>query len=163
MKILTIVGSSKKDGKTAMAVKEELEQYMDDKNEINLFFANELNVNYCTGCGYCRQVEACSQKDDMEILLHKLHDADLVVIGSPIYYGGLSAQLKVICDRLHPAYRGKGISTLKNTKLILVFTQDSSKDAYEDFRKVNEKYLFSFMGFNLLKTIVVGKDGKKVY
>lgn len=162
MNILTIIGSNNKNGKTAIAVKEELERYKDEVNEINLFFANELHVNYCTGCGYCRQVEECSQKDDMDMILKKLHEADLVIIGSPIYYGALSAQLKVICDRLHPAYRGKGISTLKDTKLILVFTQDSSKEAYEDFRKVNEKYLFDFMGFDLLKTIVVGKDGKKI-
>ena len=90
-------------------------------------------------------------------------DSEAVIIASPVYFGALSGQLKTVCDRMYPVYRGGGKSLLAGKKLYLVYTQHSPCDTYADVRKTAEDYLFRFLGFQLVQTTVVGKDGKRYY
>ena len=99
----------------------------------------------------------------MEGLIREILDSEAVVIASPVYFGALSGQLKTICDRLYPVYRGGGKSLVAGKKLYLVYTQHSACDTYADVRKTAENYLFCFLGFRLVQTTVVGKDGKRHY
>ena len=59
------------------------------------------------GCNACFTSEgnACMQKDDMSIIYSKLANADMLVIASPVYFYGLSAQLKAVIDRCHNPIR----------------------------------------------------------
>lgn len=162
MKVFAIIGSHKKDGRTAQAVQRVMSEFPPGTQQ-EIVYADELNIHYCTSCRHCSSSECCAQRDDMDMIFNRLMAADLVIIGSPVYFGALSAQLKAICDRLHPAYRGGGVSTLAGKRLMLVFTQDSPCASYADFRMLNEKNLFGFLKFNLEKTIVVGSDGMQVF
>lgn len=162
MKVFAIVGSYQKNGRTAQAVRQVIDG-LQGEVEPEVVFADELNVHYCTSCRHCSKNEQCAQRDDMDMVIERLKAADLVIIGSPIYFGALSAQMKTICDRLHPAYRGDGVSTLAGKRLIRIFTQDSPCASYADFRDLNAKYLFGFMKFNIEQTYVVGSDGVQTF
>ena len=60
----------------------------------------------------------CSQQDDMQVVYDKLKCADVIVIASPVYFYGVSAQLKAIIDRLHTPMRND--FKVKKLALILV-------------------------------------------
>jgi multimeric flavodoxin WrbA len=60
---------------------------------------NRLKIAPCQGCNACRKTRVCRQKDDMLPLYDKLIGADAIALGTPIYYWGPSAQLKMFVDR----------------------------------------------------------------
>lgn len=64
-------------------------------------------VNPCIGCNACfkSKTNTCVQKDDMPLVYEKMAVADMLVIASPVYFYGLSAQLKAIIDRCHNPVR----------------------------------------------------------
>ena len=161
MRVLAINGSHRCCGATAAAMGELIATLCAD--EVHTYRADQLKIAPCVGCEYCRSHEGCSQKDDMQPLIEQICQSDVIVIGSPIYFGNLSGQLKTLCDRLYPAYRGGGKSLFSGKKLYLIYTQHSPCDTYADFRKTAVDYLFGFLGFDLVSTTVVGADGKKVF
>lgn len=69
----------------------------------------DYKVNPCIGCNSCfaREGNQCFQKDDMAKIYEKLKITDMVVIASPVYFYGISAELKAIIDRLHTPMRNE--------------------------------------------------------
>lgn len=57
------------------------------------------NLHPCTGCVHCGYEGPCVQKDDMEIFKDQILHADMIVFVTPLYYYGMSAQLKILIDR----------------------------------------------------------------
>lgn len=66
---------------------------------------DELNINYCTGCGACFRTRRCSQKDDMAGVLDKMEAADVIVLATPVYFYAMAAQMKTFIDRTCARYR----------------------------------------------------------
>jgi multimeric flavodoxin WrbA len=63
---------------------------------------NELNIHGCQGCGACKkETGKCAYKDDLTPLLEEIKDVDAIVLGSPIYWFRVSAQLKMLIDRFY--------------------------------------------------------------
>ena len=68
--------------------------------ETDYFSAKGKKLNFCIHCDYCiREKKGCTHKDDMNELYPKLIKADAYIMGSPVYQGNISGQLKVILDR----------------------------------------------------------------
>jgi multimeric flavodoxin WrbA len=59
----------------------------------------KMNIKYCTACNSCHETGVCAIKDDYEIVLKKLLDADGIVLSSPNYITNVTAQLKTMFDR----------------------------------------------------------------
>ena len=91
-----------------------------DNNEIEIISVSDVKVNPCIGCNSCfkRENNSCFQDDDMKLVYEKLKEADMLVAASPVYFYGLSAQLKAIIDRLHTPMRNR--FKIKKLALILV-------------------------------------------
>ena len=65
-----------------------------------------LNMQFCIGCQVCCAEGHCVHDDDVPALLDTMARADGVVLGSPVYMYGVSAQLKAVIDRMEePVYR----------------------------------------------------------
>ena len=71
------------------------------------------------GCNACfmSKDNICAQKDDMPIIYDKMGHADMLVVASPVYFYGLSAQLKAVIDRCHNPIR----DTFKIKKTAILF------------------------------------------
>lgn len=52
----------------------------------------------CIGCFECRK-GICIYDDDMPVILEKLRKADVIILGSPVYMGLISGQMKIFMDR----------------------------------------------------------------
>ncbi|MCF0133007.1 MAG: flavodoxin family protein [Blautia sp.] len=113
MKIVIINGSTRK-GNTLAAIN----AFMDgakENHEIEVIQPDKLNIGYCKGCGACECYKGCIDKDDTNVTIDKIVDADLVVFASPVYWWGLSAQTKLIIDKCYcrgGKLRGKKIGVL---------------------------------------------------
>ena len=61
-------------------------------------------LEFCRGCLACQKTGRCVIDDDVRDLLPKIHDADVLVFATPIYYYEMSGQMKTLIDRINPLY-----------------------------------------------------------
>lgn len=102
MKALCINGSPRDNGSTAYLI-EKVVQGMQEKGiKTKSYCLGNLKLNYCLGCKKCYEKGVCIQNDDMNTLINELKLADIIVIGTPDYWGDVSGQLKVFFDRNTP-------------------------------------------------------------
>ena len=122
-RIIVFTGSVRKGGNTdllAQAFAESAGKYHD----VELVSAADYSVHPCIGCNSCytREGHRCFQEDDMQRIYDRLKQTDVLVIASPVYFYGVSAQLKAIIDRLHTPMRGD--FPIRKLGLILVGAAD---------------------------------------
>lgn len=118
-KIVVLVGSVRKNGNTDLLAR----AFVDGakiKNDVEVISVADYKVNPCVGCNSCflRENHQCFQQDDMKTIYSKLKNADIVVAASPVYFYGISAQLKAVVDRLHTPLRNE--FHIKKLALLLV-------------------------------------------
>jgi len=72
--------------------------------EVDLVYLQEKKIKPCLGCFTCwlKTPGVCVQKDDMAGILELMRDADLVVLATPLYIFGMTAQMKTMFDRIIP-------------------------------------------------------------
>lgn len=118
-KIIVLAGSPRKDGNTDRLVASFVKG-AGKNNEVEVISVHDYKVNPCIGCNSCfaREGNNCFQNDDMQQIYKKLSEADILVIASPVYFYGISAQLKTVIDRLHTPLRNS--FNIKKLALILV-------------------------------------------
>jgi len=59
----------------------------------------QLSIGFCQHCDYCLRHKECRIKDGMFELYPLLREAQGIVIATPVYCGGTSAQVKAVMDR----------------------------------------------------------------
>ena len=92
MKVLAINGSPHMDnGNTAMILDPFLEGMKEAGADVDLHYTRNLKIGPCNGDMSCwfKNPGKCGQVDDMQMLLPKLKDADVIVWASPVYYAGV--------------------------------------------------------------------------
>ena len=102
MKVLTILGSPKKRGKTAEALQAFEEKMTSSGSEVERVPIADYKIGGCLGCFACMANQSgpgCVQKDDAPLIFEKMASADAIVMASPIYCFFLSAQIKPLTDR----------------------------------------------------------------
>ena len=118
-KVLILTGSMRKGGNTDLLA-QAFAEGAEKNNEVEIVSVADYKVNPCIGCNSCftREKNECFQNDDMPVIYEKLREADTVVIASPVYFYGISAQLKAVIDRLHTPMRDE--FHIKRLALLLV-------------------------------------------
>lgn len=118
-KVVVLVGSMRKYGNTDLLARAFTEG-ANKNNAVDIVSVADYKVNPCIGCNSCftRKDNKCFQNDDMDVIYEKLRTADIVVIASPVYFYGISAELKAIIDRLHTPMRNE--FRIKKLALLLV-------------------------------------------
>jgi len=102
-KILGICGSPNKEKSTTLfALKKSLEVCANEGFETELIELSRYSFSGCIDCGACKKKLTCSQKDDFkEQLIPILSDPDIsgFIFASPVYFGGVTGQMKTFIDR----------------------------------------------------------------
>lgn len=100
--IVVLNGSPRKKGNTSELVRAFAEGAEGAGHQVTEFFLNGMNVHGCLGCfgGGKDPAHPCVQSDDMDSVYAAYREADVVVLASPLYYWGISGQLKIAFDRL---------------------------------------------------------------
>lgn len=107
MKLLTIMGSPRKNGNTAELLKQ-IEKNAPENWEVEMIILTDYHINGCIGCSHC-QIDTehfkCVQHDDVNMLLDKIIEADAIIYGTPLYGHNYSGQLKIFLDRHIPLFK----------------------------------------------------------
>lgn len=132
-KILIISGSPRKNGNSDILCGQFEKGAAEAGNTVEKVNLRELKIGYCTACYGCRGTKACVQKDDMEALLQKMVEADVLVLATPVYFYSMDGQMKTMIDRTLPRYteiRDKDvclIATAAEGRHAMVRTMDALK------------------------------------
>ncbi|WP_242853039.1 flavodoxin family protein [Pseudobacteroides cellulosolvens] len=92
-------GSPNKNGNTAYAVQYALTKLKDSGFEIKYISLSHKFIAPCIGCFKCADDKRCWQKDDMQDIIDAFFWCDGIILGSPVYFGMVSGQLKIMMDR----------------------------------------------------------------
>lgn len=71
---------------------------------VEVISLKDKKVTFCQGCLACQTTQKCVIQDDAAAIAEKIGRADVVAFASPVYYYGLSGQLKTLLDRCNPLY-----------------------------------------------------------
>jgi len=102
VKIMGVVGSPRKEGNTNYLVKEALKAASNLGVETELINLGDIEIEPCIACDICKSTGECAIFDDVPSLLGKLVDSQGVIMGSPVYFGNVTSQLKMLIDRSRP-------------------------------------------------------------
>ncbi|HNX48209.1 MAG TPA: flavodoxin family protein [Methanomassiliicoccales archaeon] len=160
MKILAINGSPRKDGNTARLLKEITKDHADvDLDYVDL---NDLKIKDCQACYFCKKNDACALKDDMQRLYKKLREADALVIGSPVFFGVETANVRAFVDRLYALLAfgdgpGKYVPRLKGDKVAISFVSCGSGKGKEVYANIKDRHfaMWANLGFKNVHTFVI--------
>jgi multimeric flavodoxin WrbA len=108
-KVLGIAGSPRRNGNTEFLLREFMRGAEANGLEAELIILCKLNISPCSSCDSCQKNGKCVITDDMQIMYKKLVEARFIVFASPIYFGGVSAQLKAFIDRCQSLWSKKFI------------------------------------------------------
>jgi multimeric flavodoxin WrbA len=138
MKILVLNGSPRPKGKTKQMITAFQECALSAGHQVDVIDVCKKKIAGCMACEHCHTKGngACIQKDDMQEIYHLLGTSEMLVIASPIYYHGISGQLKCVIDRFYAAAYPQKPPHLKKVAMIL-----SSGDA-----DMYDGALFSYQG-----------------
>lgn len=79
------------------------------------FDLKKLTYKGCIDCGFCKKNKRCMLKDDIKFMYRYFDEADYIILGSPIYFGGTPSKLKALIDRCQAIYHSK--YTLKDSMI----------------------------------------------
>lgn len=113
MKIAVINGSARK-GNTLDAINAFIEG-VDGKHEIEMIQPDKLSISACIGCDACQCYKGCVAKDDTNPTVDKIADADMILFTTPVYWWGMTGQLKLLIDKCYcrgAQLKGKKVGVL---------------------------------------------------
>ena len=99
MKIVVLEGSPNKNGSSNTLANAFIEGAKEAGHGVDVIDAAHANIHPCTGCIHCGYEGPCVQKDDVDDIRARVLAADMMVFVTPLYYYGMSAQLKTLVDR----------------------------------------------------------------
>jgi len=160
--IVALNGSPRRNGATATLLKKALEGAASLGAKTELIQLNKLSMSGCLACFDCKKrggksYGKCSLKDDMAPIYEKIESSDGFLLGSPIYFGTITASAKMFVERLYP-YLNYGDYSSNFPKKIntgLVYTMGIEDDLVKTIDQIIQfnQMIFSFL-FGSAETII---------
>ena len=142
MKVTVLMGSPNRNGSTAILAENFVKGAQDAGHETEVIDVCHAKINPCIGCVKCGYEGPCVQKDDVEMIRKKLLASDMVVFATPLYYYGMSAQLKTVVDRFCAYNSSLNRRHLRSALLTAAWNADDwTFDALEAHYKTLVRYI----------------------
>lgn len=152
MKITMITGSPHKNGTTNLLAKRFMEGAQEAGHTVVRIDAAHEDLHPCLACDYCvRTGTVCVQKDAMESIRNEILNADLIALVSPMYYFGMSAQIKTVIDRFY-AFNAELLANPKKSVFLAVCGDD--EDWIDDAMLSHYKTICRYLGWEDVGTIM---------
>ncbi len=105
MNIMAFNGSPRKKWNTAALLEKALEGAASQGAETELIHLYDLDYKGCISCFACKTIGGksygrCAVKDDLTAVFRRVEEADAIILGSPIYFGDVSGEMKSFLERL---------------------------------------------------------------
>jgi multimeric flavodoxin WrbA len=127
MKVLGLVSSPRKGSNTDLLVDAVLAGANSTGHLTEKVYLYDVDIKPCIDCRTCKKGNfTCMLVDGMTQLYSKLEDADGIVFGTPLYWYGPSAKMKLLVDRLRPFVESK---KLRGKKTVLAIPSEEGPEA----------------------------------
>ena len=142
MKIVILKGSPNKNGSSNLLAESFAQGAKEAGHSVEVVDTAHANIHPCTGCIRCGYEGPCVQKDDVEMIRKKILSADMIVFVTPLYYYGMSAQLKTMIDRFCAFNSSIQRKHMKSALLTVAWNSDDwTFEALEAHYKTLVRYL----------------------
>ncbi len=142
MNILGIVGSGKVDGNTERFLDACLKGAAEQGHSIYKIHLGKTKIAPCMGCNVCQNGNGCIQDDGMNEFLKAFRKCDAIVFATPLYFWGISAQMKAVIDRMYSIGEKdpKGYFRYPNKKCGCLITAADSDRHFWTFELAEQYY-----------------------
>ena len=158
--VLIINGSPRKNKNCFNMINEVTKELIDSKISYKVFDIYDMNIEYCTACGFCEKTGYCKFKDDMTPMYDMFDKAKGTIVVSPVHFDCISAKVKTVVDRTQAIYASKYIlnkpSIDRNKKRIGMYIAVGGSSPYQSqfkggqivmdffFKSINTKLMYKY-------------------
>ncbi len=155
MKILGVIGSPRKNGNTHILLNKLLEGAQSAGADTESLFLGDLKIHECDGCLVCWKAKECSKHDDMNNIYPKIIESDVIVFGTPVYWYGPTALMKLFLDRFVYFNCPENRKKIQGKKAVIVIPyEEESIDTAVPVLMLFEKS-FRYLEMDLVGSIIV--------
>jgi multimeric flavodoxin WrbA len=164
MKILALIGSPRKGSNTDLLVDQILKGARTRGHLAEKIYLYDYEISPCIDCRKCKKDDfACALKDEMLEIYPALEKAGLIIFGTPIYWYGPTAKMKLLIDRMRPFIAS---GKLKGKRGVVVTPSEEGASCcgpiMETFRMSFNYLGMTFAGSILAKAYEQGEIGDKL-
>lgn len=99
-KWIAIIGSPRK-GENTERLTDYVIEGLNNKNiAVKKYYLNSKNISMCTACEHCIETGVCNIEDSLTEIINEMKSADGYILASPSYNYNVTAQMKVLLDRM---------------------------------------------------------------
>ncbi|MBN8048488.1 flavodoxin family protein [Paraclostridium bifermentans] len=158
--VLIINGSPRKNKNCSAVVKSIIKNLDENKVTYKVFDIYDMNIEYCTACGFCEKTGFCKFKDDMTPMYDMFDKAKGTIVVSPVHFDCISAKVKTVVDRTQAIYASKYIlkkpSIDRNKQRVGMYIAVGGSDPYPSqfkggqivmdffFKSINTKLSYNY-------------------
>ncbi|MFH1093658.1 MAG: flavodoxin family protein [Candidatus Omnitrophota bacterium] len=155
--MLGIMASARNGGNTDVLLDAALEAARGNGAIAEKIIVNDLRFIPCQACDDVREDGKCKIQDDFQKIYEAVLNADSIVVASPIYFGSVSAQLKMLIDRFQCHWRAKHAAKTIDNALVkqggFICVQASSENDFFDNSRAIIKNFFATAGIEYCREV----------
>ena len=151
MNALILNGSPRKNGNTSHALRA-IEDGLKQNYTVESLNVYDFTFRPCRNCDACKRNGGnCIQADDTVKIINKITDADLIVFGSPVYWWGISAQLKDVVDKFY-SRDDNSKPTLRTKKKIGIVACGAETTDDPEYKLISDQFhcIAKFLGWEVV-------------
>ena len=152
-KVLIISSSPRKNGNSETLAASFAKGAQEAGHQVETVYLREKQVGFCKGCLACLKLGHCIIQDDAVEIAAKMHDADVLVFATPVYYYCVSGQLKTMLDRANPLF---GTDYAFTKAYLLATAAEAEPETVEGAVKAVQGWVDCFERCELADTIFAG-------
>lgn len=138
-RILILTASPRKNGNSDTLAREFAGAAREKGHMVDIFRIADHEIHPCRACDGCwTDGKPCVQDDGMRQLYPLLNQADVVAFFTPLYFFGMSAQMKLVIDRFYPLCKDDKMDAFSGKQSVLVVCGASQDE--DDFEAALEHY-----------------------
>lgn len=170
MNVIAFNGSPRKGGNTQTLLAEAVRGAREQGAEVTVYDVNWMSIKPCQNCGSCDNEPRCVILDDMQAIHRELRSADRIIVASPIFFYGLSSQMKAMIDRCQAFWTEKyvrnqpvpaGVHGRKGLLLLVGGMKKDEKNPGFHCSEVTAKAFFRTLNVPVHQTLGYGSVDEK--
>ena len=152
MNVLILNGSPRKNGNTSHALRA-IEDGLKARHTVESLNVYDFTFRPCRNCDACKRNGGnCVMPDDTVPIITKVAAADLVIFGSPVYWWGISAQLKDVVDKFYSRDDASAKPTLRTKKKIGIVACGADSLSNPEYKLISDQFhcIAGFLGWDVV-------------
>lgn len=103
-KVLIVASSPRRKGNSNRLAESFAKGAEQAGHQVETVYLCEKEIGFCWGCLSCQTAKRCVIQDDADTIAQQMGVSDILVFATPIYYYGMSGQMKTMLDRANPLF-----------------------------------------------------------